>query len=135
MSPDETTTRRKHSISARLLSNASFRRASGDIEYRKACKTMTMSYNSDMASRANKPVTVTLGALTEMAQGHVASGRYASVSEVVRAGLRALEREEIALDALLKAKVEEALANPAIAIPQVDVFADLRAHHAKHASR
>ena len=88
-----------------------------------------------MPSRANKPVTVTLGALTEMAQGHVASGRYASVSEVVRAGLRALEREEAALDALLKAKVEEALAMTAPTIPQADVFADLRAHHAKHASR
>jgi antitoxin ParD1/3/4 len=96
---------------------------------------MTMSYNIPMALRAKKPVTVTLGALTEMAQGHVASGRYASVSEVVRAGLRALEREESALDALLKAKVQQALANPAKAIPQADVFADLRAHHAKHAAR
>ena len=96
---------------------------------------MTMSYNFNMASRATKPVTVTLGALTEMAQGHVASGRYASVSEVVRAGLRALEREENALDALLKAKVEAALANPVAAIPQAEVFANLRAHHAKHNAR
>jgi antitoxin ParD1/3/4 len=88
-----------------------------------------------MASRATKPVTVTLGALTEMAQTHVASGRYASVSEVVRAGLRALEREEAALDALLKAKVEEALADPSPRIPQAEVFADLRAHHAKRKSR
>ena len=88
-----------------------------------------------MASRANKPVTVTLGTLTEMAQGHVSSGRYASVSEVVRAGLRALEREEDALDALLKAKVEEALAMTAPAITQAEVFADLRAHHAKNIAR
>ncbi len=33
-----------------------------------------------MTTRAAKPVTVTLGPLTEMAQGRVASGRYASVS-------------------------------------------------------
>jgi antitoxin ParD1/3/4 len=96
---------------------------------------MTMSYNIPMASRATKPVTVTLGALTEMAQGHVVSGRYASVSEVVRAGLRALEREENMLDALLKAKVEAVLANPVAAIPQAEVFADLRLHHSKHTSR
>jgi antitoxin ParD1/3/4 len=85
-----------------------------------------------MTTRATKPVTVTLGPLTEMAQDHVASGRYASVSEVVRAGLRALEREEAALDAILKAKVEAALADPSPSIPQSQVFADLRAAHKKH---
>ncbi len=95
---------------------------------------MTMSYNARMANRAEKPVTVTLGALTGLAQGHVASGRYASVSEVVRAGLRALEREEVALDAILKARVAEALADPAPSIVQDDVFAALKAHHAKHST-
>jgi antitoxin ParD1/3/4 len=84
-----------------------------------------------MPSRAAKPVTVTLGQLTGMAQKRVASGRYSSLSEVVRAGLRALEREEEALDAILKARVEEALADPAPSIPQDDVFADLRAQHAR----
>jgi antitoxin ParD1/3/4 len=89
-----------------------------------------------MASRAAKPVTVTLGAMTGMAQGRVASGRYASVSEVVRAGLHALEREEAALDAILKARVAEALADPAPSIAQDDVFAALKAHHAKqHAGK
>lgn len=66
-----------------------------------------------------------------MAQGRVASGRYASVSEEVRAGLRALEREEAALDAILKAKVEAALADPAPSNPQLEVFDALRAAHAK----
>jgi antitoxin ParD1/3/4 len=84
-----------------------------------------MSYIRPMPAIAVKPVTVTLGPLTEMAQSHVKSGRYASVSEVVRDGLRALEREEAALDAVLKAKVEAALADPAPAIPQRNVFADL----------
>ncbi len=84
-----------------------------------------------MNSRATKPVTVTLGSMIDTAHAHVASGRYASVSEVVRAGLRALEREEAALDALLKAKVEESLADPAPSISQKEVFADLKAYHAK----
>ena len=90
---------------------------------------MTMSYTPAMTTRSAKPVTVTLGSLTEMAQERVASGRYASVSEVVRAGLRALEREEAALDAVLKARVEEALADPATPLPHEDVFAQLRARH------
>lgn len=92
-----------------------------------------MSYSSAMATRSARPVTVTLGPLTGMAEERVASGRYASVSEVVRAGLRALEREEAALDAVLKARVEEALADPALSIAQEDVFAELRARHASRA--
>jgi antitoxin ParD1/3/4 len=82
-----------------------------------------------MATRANKPVTVTLGPLAEMAQTRVSSGTYASVSEVVRAGLRALEREEDALDAILKAKVQEALSDTAPSVSHDDVFAHLRSHH------
>lgn len=87
-----------------------------------------------MPARIAKPVTVTLGRLTEMAQGCVASGRYASVSEVVRAGLRALEREEAAFDAILKAKVEAALADRSPSLPHTQVFADLRALHEKRKS-
>lgn len=82
-----------------------------------------------MPSAPEKPVTVTLGPLAAVARAHVASGRYASMSEVVRAGLRALEREEAALDALIKARVEEALADPRPPVPMEQVFADLRARH------
>jgi antitoxin ParD1/3/4 len=88
-----------------------------------------------MATRAHKPVTVTLGPLSEMAQTRVSSGHYSSVSEVVRAGLRALEREEAALDAILKAKVQDALADPSPSVSQEEVFAALRSHHAKSSAR
>lgn len=88
---------------------------------------MTLSYNLRMPARSAKPVTVTLGSLAGMAGARVESGRYGSLSEVVRAGLRALEREEQALDAILKARVEEALADPSPSIPQADVFVVLRA--------
>jgi antitoxin ParD1/3/4 len=92
---------------------------------------MTLSYSPAMPTRSAKPVTVTLGPLAGKARERVDSGRYGSLSEVVRAGLRALEREEEALDAILKARVEEALADPAPSIAQADVFAALRAHHGK----
>ncbi|MEP7222620.1 MAG: type II toxin-antitoxin system ParD family antitoxin [Novosphingobium sp.] len=83
-----------------------------------------------MSVRAVKPVTVTLGPLESAARERVSAGRYASLSEVVRAGLRALDREEASLDAVMQARVAQALANPAPSIPQADVFATLRAHHA-----
>ena len=77
-----------------------------------------------MASRANRPVSVTLGPLAAAAEKRVREGRYASISEVVRAGLRALDREEAELDAILKRRVEDALADPRPDIPaeEVDEF-------------
>ncbi len=82
-----------------------------------------------MATRAAKPVTVTLGRLGEEAQRRVASGYYASLSEVVRAGLRALDREERAVDAGLRDRVAASLADPRPSLSQDQVFAALRARH------
>lgn len=81
-----------------------------------------------MATRSFRPVTVTLGELGERAEARVRSGDYASMSEVLRAGLRALEREEAAFDALLKARVEEALAEPEPPMSLEDAFAEVRRH-------
>ncbi|WP_411902263.1 type II toxin-antitoxin system ParD family antitoxin [Methylorubrum thiocyanatum] len=80
--------------------------------------------------RSSKPVTVTLGEMQERVDARVRSGAYASVSEVVRAGLRALEREEAAIDTVLHRKVQEALDDAALTLPADQVFAELRAHHA-----
>ncbi len=77
---------------------------------------------------ASKPVTVTLGGMAKSAQAHVASGRYASISEVVRAGLRALDREEEAYERLLRRKIEESFADDRPPIPHKQAFAELRAH-------
>ncbi|MEI6484812.1 MAG: type II toxin-antitoxin system ParD family antitoxin [Sphingomonadales bacterium] len=84
-----------------------------------------------MASRASKPVTVTLGELAALAQARVASGRYASLSEVVRAGLRALDREEAALDDLIRARIAAVNAAPDDAVPLAEGLADLRARLAR----
>jgi antitoxin ParD1/3/4 len=80
--------------------------------------------------RASRPITVTLGDLHDRVAERVKSGAYGSASEVVRAGLRALDREEAAIDAWLRARVDEAFADPRPSIPADRVFQDLWRHHA-----
>ena len=80
--------------------------------------------------RTTKPITVTLGELQKRVDARVASGAYATPSEVLRAGLRALDREEAAIESVLRQKVQEALDDPRAPIPADHVFAELRARHA-----
>jgi antitoxin ParD1/3/4 len=81
-------------------------------------------------ARASRPITVTLGNLQDRVAERVKSGAYGSASEVVRAGLRALDREEAAIDAWLRTKVDEAFADPGPGIPADQVFEELWRHHA-----
>ena len=80
--------------------------------------------------RTTKPITVTLGELQERVDARVKSGAYSSASEVVRAGLRALDREEEALDELMRRKVQESLDDPRPDIPLEEVFDRLERKHA-----
>ena len=65
----------------------------------------------------------------------VAAGSYASASEVVRAGLRALQERDEAVERWLRDEVAAAydahMAAPDRAKPADSVFADLRARAAK----
>jgi antitoxin ParD1/3/4 len=102
-----------------------------------------------MPPRANKPVSVTLGPLGARAEARVRDGQYASMSEVVRAGLRALEREEAILDRLfppideddpawqakVKRAIAESLADPRPSIPADEAFAQLDAHIAEYKAK
>ena len=64
----------------------------------------------------------------------VASGAFASASEVVRAGLRALQERDAAVERWLRAEVAEAYDDlqrtPEAVIPADDVAAALRKRHA-----
>ena len=65
----------------------------------------------------------------------VASGAYATGSEVVRAGLRALQERDAAVERWLRDEVapvyDEMKKDPSRAIPADRVFAAVRARHAK----
>jgi antitoxin ParD1/3/4 len=80
-------------------------------------------------ARKSRPITVTLGELQEHVDHRVESGAYASASEVLRAAVRALDREEKALDEWLRERVDEAMADPRPNIPAREVFRRLHAHH------
>ena len=64
----------------------------------------------------------------------VRTGAYASASEVVRAGLRALQERDAAVEQWLKSEVAAAYdamkADPKRAVPAAKVFRALRARHA-----
>jgi antitoxin ParD1/3/4 len=80
--------------------------------------------------RTSRPVTVTLGDLKERVEARVKSGAYASASEVMRAALRALDREEAAVSEWLRQRVNKAFDDPRPNAPAREVFERLREHHA-----
>ena len=56
---------------------------------------------------AAKNTSISLGEhFVDFVEAHVSNGRYASASDVVRAGLRLLERQEAQLEALRAALIE-----------------------------
>ena len=80
--------------------------------------------------RTSKPITVTLGKQQALLDSRLQSGAYESASEVIRAGLRALDREEAALNEIMRAKIREAIDDPRPDVPAADVFLRLRAPRA-----
>ncbi len=94
---------------------------------------MTLSYlarEMPAMPRTSRPITVTLGDLQKHVEARVKSGVYASASEVLRAAVRALDREDAAVTEWLRQRVDESLTDPRPSVPVRAVFKRLRAHHA-----
>lgn len=80
--------------------------------------------------RSSKPITVTLGKQQSSLDRRLERGEYSSASEVMRAALRALDREEEALTALYRVKIQEALADPRPDMPADEAFDRIERLHA-----
>src|SRR5271157_4684948 len=86
--------------------------------------------------RNTQPLTVTLPhEMAAMVKAKVASGEYATESEVVRDGLRALQARDAALEAWLRGEVarsyDDFAADPSIGIPADQMIGRLRASYRK----
>lgn len=80
--------------------------------------------------RSSRPITVTLGTQQRSVDERIESGAYGSASEVLRAAMRALDREEQTLDEIMRRKVQEAIDDPRPSIEASEVFDRLEAMHA-----
>jgi len=72
--------------------------------------------------RSSKPITVTLGSQQKSLDARLQSGAYSSASEVIRAALRALDREEDAINEIMRQKIREAIDDPGSDIDADTVF-------------
>lgn len=87
--------------------------------------------------RTTRQLSITLpNDMSDALRERVASGAYASESEVVRDGLRALFAQGKAVESWLRTEVAEAYdelrANPSRAISSDEMRRRLAAHHAQH---
>jgi antitoxin ParD1/3/4 len=84
--------------------------------------------------RNTHPLSITLPHdMAAMVKAKVASGEYATESEVIRDGLRALQARDAAIEKWLRDEVaksyDEYAADPSIGIPADEVMARLRASY------
>lgn len=81
--------------------------------------------------RSSKPITVTLGSQQKSLEARLESGAYSSASEVIRAALRALDREEDAINEIMRLKIREAIDDPGSDIDADLLFERLERLHAE----
>jgi antitoxin ParD1/3/4 len=81
--------------------------------------------------RTSKPITVTLGPMQASLEKRLKAGSYDNASEILRSALRALDREETAIEDHLRIQVAASFTDSRKSIPAADVFKRLRSVHAK----
>jgi putative addiction module CopG family antidote len=84
--------------------------------------------------RSTHPISITLPHdMAAMVKSKVASGEYATESEVIRDGLRTLQARDAAIESWLRNEVaksyDEYAADPGIGIPAEEVMTRLRASY------
>ncbi|MFB9947837.1 type II toxin-antitoxin system ParD family antitoxin [Rhizobium puerariae] len=78
----------------------------------------------------NEKISITLPSqMVDAIKARVEAGSYVSTSEVMRAALRALDREEHILDQVVDAKIREAINDTRSGISADDVFDRLERVH------
>jgi putative addiction module CopG family antidote len=90
--------------------------------------------------RNTSPISITLPHdMAAMVKAKVASGEYATESEVIRDGLRALQARDKAIEAWLEGEVarsyDEHARDPSSVIPATKIMARLRAANRSKAKR
>lgn len=81
--------------------------------------------------RNSKLVDVELGNQRASLRRHLRSGQYLDANEVLRDALRALDREEAALEEMLRIKVRASLANKKPSVPADEAFRRIESRHAR----
>lgn len=77
----------------------------------------------------SETVTVNLGEFGPRVQARIDSGEFETASEVIRAGIEALDREDADFDRYLREKVKDSLDDPRPSIPADEVFDRILRRH------
>lgn len=101
------------------------------VKHLRFCDTVILNVWDGSGMRSSRPITVTLGVQQQSVDARVESGSYSSASEVIRAALRALDREEEALEQIMRQKIQEAIDDPRPSRDAADVFEQIEKLHAK----
>lgn len=76
---------------------------------------------------STKAITIDFGPQKASLRRHLQSGHYSDASDVVRDALRALDRQEAALDELLREEVRASMTDKRRSVPIDKVFERIRA--------